>query len=485
MNIKLYNYTGDKIVVNKAGWLTNATLYASMDGNLKEDTDLMNPSVTIENSGVPAANYAYIAALGRYYFINNIVCLGATLWRLDMHVDVLMTYAGTKNGGSSTGIYALQAYIDRSAQASGTFLVDTAYPMMGKATRSTFNGLIQDSAVWAGNSSFLNGSDTNLHYLILYNGVSKGANGDYNSDFVLAHVLTTASSLFKLFDMLNSQNPSITGNKYPTDYIVGMKYIPKALTMTTSSDVTKMDFPGLWSDLATPGTGTYVQTSDRYYDVKWKVSVTAPSTVYKWKNFHPYTSVTLTFMPFGRFVLDNSLIFAAGTSPVDVYVRVRGDVMTGDACLYYGMSSSAANIYLGTSNVNMDVPLNVQSYSLEKIVSGAAAMTFGVARVAAGDIIGGVTGVLSESSVFNAADSAVSAGHSKIIDNVPVIEVINHPIEGVAANLLGYPDGATTALYTYTGYTKVGRVHVSNLPGTPTADEIDEVEQLLLAGVEL
>ena len=483
MNIKLYNYTGDKIVVNKAGWLTNVTLYASMDGNLKEDTDLMNPSITIENSGVPAANYAYIAALGRYYFINNIVCLGATLWRLDMHVDVLMTYAGTKSGGSSTGIYALQAYIDRSAQASGTFLIDRAYPMLGNATRSTFNGSVQDSAVWAGNSSFLNGADTNLHYLILYNGVSKGALGDYRSDFVLAHILTTAESLFKLFDVLNSQ--SAVNYKYPTDYIVGMKYIPKALTMTSSSDVTKMDFPGFWTDLALPNTGTYVQTSDRYYDVKWKVSVTAPSTVYKWKNFQPYTALTLTFLPFGRFVLDNSLVFAAGTSPVDVYVRVRGDVLTGEACLYYGMSSSAANIYLGSANVNMDVPLNVSSYSLEKTVAGAASLTAGVARLFTGDIIGGVTGVLGSASALDASNTAVTGGNSKIVDNVPVIEVVNHPIEGVAANLLGYPDGATSALYNYTGYTKVGRVHVSNLPGTPTADEIDEIEQLLLAGVEL
>ena len=483
MTILLYNFTGDKIRVDKSGDIV--TPYASLDGVLKEDTDVMNPSIVIEYSGLPACNYAYISDLGRYYFITNIICLGATLWRLDMHVDVLMTYKGVRNGLSSTGLYKLQAYIDRSAQASGTFLVDTAYPLKGSATRTTFNGLIQDSAVWAGNSSFLNGSDTNLHYLILYNGVSKGANGSYQSDFVLAHILTTASSLFKLFDVLNSQTPGITGNHYPTDYIVGMKYIPKALTMTTSSDVTKMDFPGLWADLATPGTGTYVQTSDRYYDVKWKVSVTAPSTTYKWKNFHPYTSVTLSFMPFGRFVLDNSLIFAAGTSPVDVYVRVRGDVMTGDACLYYGLSSSAANIYLGTSNVNMDVPLNVQSYSLEKIVSGAAALTGGVAKIAAGGVIGGVTGVMSEASVFDAANTSVSAGHSKIIDNVPMIEVINHPIEDVATNLIGYPDGTVDALYNYTGYTKVGRIHVDDLPGSPTSDEIDEIEQLLMQGVIL
>lgn len=483
MNIKLYNYTGDKIVVNKAGWLTNVTLYASMDGNLKEDTDLMNPSIVIENSGVPAANYAYIAALGRYYFINNIVCLGATLWRLDMHVDVLMTYAGTKAGSSSTGIYALSAYIDRSAQASGTFLVDTAYPMMGKATRSTYSGSIQNSAIWAGNSSFLNGADTNYHYLILYNGVSKGANGSYRSDFVLAHILTTANNLFKLFDVLNSQSNVV--DRYPTDYIVGMKYIPFALSAISSSDTTKMDFPGMWTDLALPLDGVYMQTADRYYDVTWKVSVTAPSTVYKWKNFHPYTSVTLSFLPFGRFVLDNSLIFAAGTSPVDVYVRVRGDVMTGDACLYYGMSSSATNIYLGAANVNMDVPLNVSSLSIEKIVSGAAALTGSVARAAAGDLIGGVTGVLGSASMLDNLNTAVTGGNSKIIDNFPIIEVVNHPIEDVATNLLGYPDGATSALYNYSGYTKVGRVHVNTLPGTPTADEIDEVEQLLLAGVEL
>ena len=91
----------------------------------------------------------------------------------------------------------------------------------------------------------------------------------------------------------------------------------------------------------------------------------------------------------------------------------------------------------------------------------------------------------STGSTIDSASLTQSAGGFKFIADNPVVDIIFHDIEGTAATLIGKPYCATAMLGTLSGFTKVGRVHVSNLPGTPTADEIDEVEQLLLAGVEL
>lgn len=486
MNIKLYNYTGDKIVVNKAGWLTNATLYASMDGNLKEDTDLMNPSIVIENSGVPAANYAYIAALGRYYFINNIVCLGATLWRLDMHVDVLMTYAGTRSGGSSTGIYALQAYIDRSAQASGTHLIENAYPLLGNATRTKVTATSANT--WYKSSDLLNDDNTHLNYIILFNGNAVFDNGGSDLlDFAtlgIGHMITTAKGAYGLMSTLYTQT-SVNG-KTPADYIYALRALPLAMATGISAHKnTKIDFPGMFNDvvLNTSISDKYYQTTSRWLSNTWTFTVSAPSSLRFFKNYAPYTSVTLSFMPFGKFALDPSLIFAGETATVSVYVKVTFDIITGEAALYWGLSNSDVTIYLGAANVAINLPLMANSFSIAKVASGALNVGTGVAQLASGDI-SGISNILSGASSLDPASSSVTGGSMQIITD-PIIEVIHHDIEDTAANLIGYPDCTVDALYNYTGFTKVGRVHVSGLPGTPTADEIDEVEQLLLSGVEL
>lgn len=486
MNIKLYNYTGDKIVVNKAGWLTNATLYASMDGNLKEDTDLMNPSIVIENSGVPAANYAYIAALGRYYFINNIVCLGATLWRLDMHVDVLMTYAGTRSGGSSTGIYALSAYIDRSAQASGTHLIENAYPLLGNATRTKVSGTT--SGTWYKSTQFMDTTITALNYLVLFNGQAKAGGLTYGAAFGLGHILTNANGLTGLMSQVYNQ-ATLAGTSI-AEYIYSVKALPLAMAIRTgSTEVDTLAIPGILNDVTLDTTTyDYWQTSTRWLTNTWTFTVSAPSSLRFFKNYAPYTSVMLTFMPFGKFALDPSLIFAGETATVSVYVKVDFDIVTGEAALYWGLSNSDVTIYLGSANVGINVPLMANSYSIAKIVSGAISIAGAAAGLASGNIAGGIVGtasaVLSSSSALDPSSSSVSGGNMQIIAD-PYIEVLHHDIEDTAANLIGYPDCTVDALYNYTGFTKVGRVHVSNLPGTPTADEIDEVEQLLLAGVEL
>ena len=94
-----------------------------LEGNLREASSLINPSILIElnpnnlndlvvddnhdyvlfngirikwNSFVYnyvlSANYIYIPEFNRYYFITDIVSVRTNMWRLNMHVDVLMSY---------------------------------------------------------------------------------------------------------------------------------------------------------------------------------------------------------------------------------------------------------------------------------------------------------------------------------------------------------------------------------------------------------
>lgn len=482
MTIKLYNYTGDAIVVNKTGWLTNATLLASLDGVLKDNTSVTDPSIIIEYGSMPAANYAYIADLGRYYFINQITALSATLWRLDMHVDVLMSYKGVKNGSSSTGIYGLSAFVDRYVGSDSDYLIENAYPIKGNATITRTTGTTASS--WKGSTGFMSSTPTDYHYLMLFNGYTVYNNTMYPPSLGIAHVAMTYDRMVEVMKAINESYNS-AGNPVAA-YIASLNYIPMPMTMDLNNGVDTISFRGIMNDILTP-TGA-INTNSRILTSTWSISVTPPSTTNKWKNFQPYTSIVLTFLPFGRFSLDNSLVFASGSSAASLTVTVKFDILTGDAVLYY-RTGTGADIYLGSANVVIPCPLMSTSVNMMKLIGGMVNIGAGIVSLGTGNIAGGMagmaSGMASTGSTLDSASLTQSAGGFKFINENPTVDVIFHDIEGTAATLVGKPYCATAMLGTLSGFAKVGRVHVNSLPGCPTSTEIDEVETLLLAGVEL
>ena len=70
---------------------------------LKDSTSVFKPIVRIasDNGDIPTFNYMYIQALGRYYFIDDIVSINNNLWEISAHVDVLETYKNDILGNSA------------------------------------------------------------------------------------------------------------------------------------------------------------------------------------------------------------------------------------------------------------------------------------------------------------------------------------------------------------------------------------------------
>lgn len=483
VTIKLYTYNRESTRVLKTGSLS---LYATLTGNFRESTDIMNPSFVIEYSGYPAANYAYIQDLNRYYFISSIVSERLNVWRLNLHEDVLYTFAGDKTAG--TGIYGLTAYIDRYAGTTDRNLIDTAYPLLANATRKRFTGTSGTS--WYGSNSFLinDSADLIYRYMMLFNGFVMQGAIQVTPMYLISDMITNQRGLYNLAADLNGM--FVFGTTTPAEYIQSIRCYPVALPKR--ADITNIDgitFPGIATAIALDTVnGDYHVTSEKYIDVTWTVNVTAPSSVNLFKNYQPYSNISLTFLPFGRFALDNSIVFASGNATVPVYVRCHLDVLSGNAVLYYGMTSAAANIYLGQANVTIECPITSSAYSLSRIAGGTLSAIGGVASMAAGvptGVIGAATGVLTLASSFDVASSTTNAGNVKIIDDAPVIDVQTHDIVDTAVNLIGRPHCMTDMLKNLSGYTKIGRVHVENLTMPATENEKQEIEALLLNGVIL
>ena len=116
MNIYLYKIAA---VNNKIVKTIPGTPALSLTGNLKDDCDFFNPVIDIENNGVPDINYAYIPEFSRYYFVEPPVNMGAKIWRLKMHVDVLYTYRD--------GILNAQCIVAKSSSNYNLYLNDANY----------------------------------------------------------------------------------------------------------------------------------------------------------------------------------------------------------------------------------------------------------------------------------------------------------------------------------------------------------------------
>lgn len=88
MNLKLYKYESPNNFINKT-----LTGEISMTGTLRSESSVLDPEIEIETS-TNIANYSYmwIEEFNRYYYITNITSITNKLWRLNCHVDVLMTY---------------------------------------------------------------------------------------------------------------------------------------------------------------------------------------------------------------------------------------------------------------------------------------------------------------------------------------------------------------------------------------------------------
>ena len=88
MEIKLYKCNEENIVVDKT-----LELVKSVDGYIKYDTDLMNPSINIETNDVNF-NYCYIPDFGRYYYITDVTHSGANgiIKTLSLEEDTLMSW---------------------------------------------------------------------------------------------------------------------------------------------------------------------------------------------------------------------------------------------------------------------------------------------------------------------------------------------------------------------------------------------------------
>lgn len=87
----------------------NVTDLEALKGELTNSSSIIDPVIMIQdvnNITLRDANYMYISAFGRKYFITDIINVRTGLWEIHGHVDVLSSFASEIK--SNTGIISRQ-----------------------------------------------------------------------------------------------------------------------------------------------------------------------------------------------------------------------------------------------------------------------------------------------------------------------------------------------------------------------------------------
>lgn len=128
MDITFYNNASDPETIGKS--LTDVR---TLSGNLKDDCDIINPRIVVENylQGAIEANYCYIPSFGRYYFIDKQVILSNVLVALYLSVDVLETYKDQ--------IKNVECIIDKSTTDNDKYLMGAEWLTKVKTTTTIKN----------------------------------------------------------------------------------------------------------------------------------------------------------------------------------------------------------------------------------------------------------------------------------------------------------------------------------------------------------
>ena len=111
--LELYNNTSEDNRVDKTNYLTKV---GELAGVLREESSLVDMSLTLELEELPLFNYVYIEQLNRYYYVTDIVSVKYKLWTISLSVDVLMSY---KNA-----LLSCSAFVDRNENSYDNTIID-------------------------------------------------------------------------------------------------------------------------------------------------------------------------------------------------------------------------------------------------------------------------------------------------------------------------------------------------------------------------
>lgn len=507
--ITLYKNTAENNRIDKTEYLTKVI---DLQGYLREETNIINPSIIIEYAGEINFNYVYISTFNRYYFVNSISSVRSNLWRIELSVDVLMTYKST--------ILNYNCYVSRNENEYNEYIEDTYLPLQyEKAVEIT--DLYDDTS---NGKVFLKG-DYSIVCTTIYTGTKYSVKEeekatvfrDLDGNRLMVSNISLGASNYRCSGIIQNNILSILDSLVEktikddklASYIISLIAFPVSGSNLTSGQQKDAESLLLKDD----NTSITTALGDVWYPASGVLSPFKAidfSVLPKYNNFldyEPYTTYEIYLPFYGRLKLNsyqvvNQHLIVTYVPQVDSeqcsIIIAKGDIINGcteviaEVTCQLGIQIPINSTNLG--QINREKGSNILN-SVVGSLSGVAMAGVGVATgnplmaVAGGaTLVGSVTSGISkdmtmqpsaQSKTGSSYDGALGDRIFKLRITYPRIAVDDLP---QYAKFIGRPLQKNVLLSSLTGYTVVGGVHIENL-GTATDNEKTDIERQLRKGV--
>lgn len=516
VKIILYNNKSEKNALYK-NLINEIIVY----GALREDIDLLNPSILFEFDSVPEFNYAYLENFNRSYYITRITCVRKNLYRLDMRVDVLETYG--------EDIVQQNVLITRSSVKTNEYLVDERLPVndIAKISYSIKSGgtlkntdLVSYTTGWntmksiavmvVNDTSPYDGSDVyysapsgsglpDIACKIGDNPLAINYVLDYSQYVALSDKVKTNSSLESYvisvvafpFDLSIIDSQHSSGVPYTKPLRVNTTDIKDSFDVVIQAQISKGESSGY--HILYDGT---LYPSD-YQNEK------------HFLDFEPYTQLDL-FIPYHGWIKLNALDIV--DDRILIYFVV--DLTSGDGQVYVYNYTKQKIVY--SANAQIGIKLALTRTNMEELTKQKQANTTNLALGLVGSSVGVIGGIASQnyvgavmsgigaiSSIANfvnknammipRASGTINGDKLGLYGgNVPILKVsFREPINvlGDYEHLNGYPINEYGKIEDYAQlgdreYFEIGVIHYYPISKTYITDsEITEIESLVKSGI--
>ena len=352
---------------------------------LKEETSIERPSFILAE---PIADYTYVQAFGRYYFVTDVINLDASRSEIVCDLDVLATY--------KSDILAYTAFVERAASSYDVFVNDSLLSTQQKIILSEYSA---SSMTKIGGHCFVAqvlSGDPNGGGVVLY----------ATNDLIPYRQLLTPS-VYSAQDVLDWIDSKIAQAFDLDVYIGSIKWLPiNANQIGTKTN----DFYVGPIEVGIPA-GYDVYIADQYAnyrDVVYNVTIPSTNMYGDFRDTNPRFSRYLMRLP-GVGIVDVDPVMMGtiiNTTGMQLNVQMDIDYVSGDI-VYYLLTQTPPDTtqtefarYRG--NISVDVPIAKSVADFGKSVGtftgtvGAGAAAGGAIGAAVGAVVGAVGVVANE-----------------------------------------------------------------------------------------
>lgn len=350
---------------------------------LKDNTSIIRPELEVVEN-VTAYNYAYIPALSRYYFVQDVIWEKG-IWRVVLSEDVLATY--------KTVIADTTAYILRCATFQDPTIIDSLYPTVvgveNASTIGSWDWVNPDLDKGTYVVGLVNNNDT------VAGGVAYYALTGAEMAAFRAYMLGSIQSWDQITDFAGDVAKAFID---PFQYVVSCLWFP--VPVPAEEGATPLGF-GFWSTPTLTGHKLISTTSLQTLTLKRPKRPHNEDLVYL--RYPPFAEYYAVADPWGVIPLDGNKIVD------DVLFTAIFDFVTGKGILRVESKVGEDNqnyrlLYEGQAQVGVTIQLSNVTFNYEKSFSGLS----GALSAAAGGLISGIASAFSGSGIASSMEASNS-----------------------------------------------------------------------------